>query len=72
MELGQLSNSPAASYACNSIHYTHRKLIVHILIDFDEAEVECSVVCCATAIDQGHVCRDLEKYTNYEDTVLYR
>ena len=58
-----------STYVCNSIHYNHRKLIVHILIEnntSDEAEVEHSTVCCATAIDQTVlVATDLGKCKSY-------
>ena len=65
-----LRGSVRTLHACNSIHYTHRKLIVHILIDFDEVEVERSVACRATAIDRAvFVATDLEKYTSYEDAI---
>ena len=48
----------------------YRKLVVHILIDFDEAEVERSVVCRAIAVDRAvFVASDLEKYTSYAEAI---
>ena len=43
---------------------------MHILIDFDEAEVERSIASRATAIDRTvFVATDLEKYTTYGDVI---
>lgn len=61
------------AHVCNSIHYTHQKLVVHILNEdstLHESEVERSGVCCATAIDQAmFITTDIEKYASYQDAI---
>ena len=59
-----------------SIHYTHRKLIVHILIETTGStlmrrKLNVALTCRAsTAIDRAaFVATDLEKYTSYEDAI---
>ena len=34
------------------------ELVLHILIDFEEVEVQCSIMSCGTAINRGRVCHD--------------
>ena len=64
----KVSPEEAVYYACSSIYYTHRKIIVHILSEngtSHESKVECSAVCCFTTIDQAVFATSLEKYTSY-------
>ena len=60
-----------AAHACNSIHYTYRKLIDHILLETRTSmRQKLNIASLTTAIDRAvFVTTNLEKYTSYEDAI---
>ena len=64
------SGSLGTTYAINHIHYTQRKLNVHIIIDTVWAEIGRYVAYDSITIDKAvFIVTNLEKHTSYRDEI---